>query len=276
MRFIPACTGNIARRTSATGRSAVHPRVYGEYQHPRMTPAASIGSSPRVRGILARIVPPLSPYRFIPACTGNTSESLRRSARHTVHPRVYGEYFLSIADTSLLYGSSPRVRGIRYAAPREITPARFIPACTGNTGSVHRLRGYRTVHPRVYGEYCCVPDALALYTGSSPRVRGIRIARFYTRHGLRFIPACTGNTYRSVSPCGWTAVHPRVYGEYIDNIMSRWDSAGSSPRVRGIRTGAQATRPVRRFIPACTGNTTIFPSGPMTMAVHPRVYGEYI
>ena len=98
-RFIPACAGNTCARTATGGRRAVHPRVRGEHsiavprtspgcgssprargtgEHRSASPGASsrVGSSPRARG---------TPYpdgridaflRFIPACAGNTSDSV--------------------------------------------------------------------------------------------------------------------------------------------------------------------------------------------------------
>ena len=50
---------------------------------------------------------------------------------------------------------------------------------------------------------------------------------------------------------------------------------GSSPRVRGILRYVGNDKPLRRFIPACTGNTNHWPRCKQSLAVHPRVYGEY-
>ncbi len=52
---------------------------------------------------------------------------------------------------------------------------------------------------------------------------------------IRFIPACTGNTFLTGSPHEERAVHPRVYGEYSTSTPSGVPNTGSSPRVRGIR-----------------------------------------
>ena len=50
---------------------------------------------------------------------------------------------------------------------------------------------------------------------------------------------------------------------------------GSSPRVRGtLQLNARRAR-VRRFIPACAGNTTPAALGTCRLTVHPRVCGEH-
>ena len=138
-------------------------------------------------------------------------------------------------------------------------PARFIPACAGNT-LTGRLRG--PVHPRLCGEHAYMYETAS--TGSSPPVRG-------TRHGQG----------RRSSP-------PNTAG----NAASH---AGSSPPVRGTRLRPRSSPPVgeqsagHRFIPACAGNTLLrcglrfIPAcagrfGQSTMPqtpVHPRLCGEH-
>ncbi len=51
VRFIPACTGNTDYLRDTVALSAVHPRVYGEYEAPLDPYLYPYGSSPRVRGI---------------------------------------------------------------------------------------------------------------------------------------------------------------------------------------------------------------------------------
>ncbi len=73
IRFIPACTGNTLFCALVPVAASVHPRVYGEYNSTTARMMPIIGSSPRVRGILLRQVPRACLWRFIPACTGNTT-----------------------------------------------------------------------------------------------------------------------------------------------------------------------------------------------------------
>ena len=72
------------------------------------------------------------------------------------------------------------------------------------------------------------------------------------------------------------AVHPRGCGEYSLTIGAHSASAGSSPRMRGIRDESGWLEWYWRFIPADAGNTPTCRSGRKHEAVHPRGCGEYI
>ena len=52
-------------------------------------------------------------------------------------------------------------------------------------------------------------------------------------------------------------------------------SFGSSPPARGILSGGLPLGFLRRFIPACAGNTSIASLGMFQRPVHPRLRGEY-
>ena len=95
---------------------------------------------------------------------------------------------------------------------------------------------------------------VGILSGSSPRVRGTRLAAGRRAWPTRFIPACAGNSM------GRSA------------LRRRW--RGSSPRVRGTLALRHRGLARRRFIPACAGNsgTGRAPWGRRT--VHPRVCGE--
>ena len=166
-------------------------------------------------------------------------------------------------------GSSPRVRGT------------LVDGFRGEIRSV-------PVHPRVCGEHNqgqADTDG-RLQIGSSPRVRGTRpLALCYDPpRGLRFIPACAGNT---TAVGFWhrrfgRTVHPRVCGEHKrQDILDqrRWRTV--HPRVCGEHRYALASKPFEPrilFIPACAGNTPTEkePVGyPSLNTVHPRVCGEH-
>jgi len=128
----------------------------------------------------------------------------------------------------------------------------------------------------VYGELAIWSRKSTPRLGSSPRVRGTQQHRFSRRPALRFIPACTGNSgpvcQRSPPP----SVHPRVYGELAKALEDRLFDRGSSPRVRGTRVSRSGRQPPRRFIPACTGNSSRLARKASPKTVHPRVYGELL
>ena len=94
---------------------------------------------------------------------------------------------------------------------------------------------WMTVHPRVCGELARLAVNRA--------------------HDGRFIPACAGNSGRAQPPCHSAAVHPRVCGELGVMSRARPGCDGSSPRVRGTRDVRPLGRVLRRFIPACAGNS---------------------
>ena len=109
--FIPACAGNIPGAPLWPVGSTVHPRVCGEHSSIEIRHTTEAGSSPRVRGTFAMPNNRQKQPRFIPACAGNIMRASITSATSAVHPRVCGEHAASRALTSLLSGSSPRVRG---------------------------------------------------------------------------------------------------------------------------------------------------------------------
>ena len=133
---------------------------------------------------------------------------------------------------------------------------RFIPACAGNTSKA-------------------VATATA-ETGSSPRVRGTRLAARTPVPKSRFIPACAGNTNRRSTGIPRPAVHPRVCGEHTEEHEQTRPATGSSPRVRGTLRCRLLQGPAQRFIPACAGNTAPLSPRCTALTVHPRVCGEHL
>ena len=131
------------------------------------------------------------------------------------------------------------------------------------------------VHPRVCGEHYTEPFDIVIDPGSSPRVRGTLIFLHFQADGVRFIPACAGNTLPQSGTLQCPPVHPRVCGEHLCRTCPRSINRGSSPRVRGTPLKWHDDNQNIRFIPACAGNTP--PRLPETPAapVHPRVCGEH-
>ena len=70
-------------------------------------------------------------------------------------------------------------------------------------------------------------------------------------------------------------VHPRVCGEHLCQNRTDGVPSGSSPRVRGTLDDRSFDLRVRRFIPACAGNTPTAKPPRFRAAVHPRVCGEH-
>ena len=173
-RFIPACAGNTDWRVCWAVGVPVHPRVCREHPPISSMCIPTGGSSPRVQGTHQVLHLTGRFDRFIPACAGNTLPIGRPRATGTVHPRVCREHYEYSKISTLGNGSSPRVQGTRPALRLSKHPARFIPACAGNTALTFIFIVDLPVHPRVCREH---PNAASLnqrITGSSPRVQGTR------------------------------------------------------------------------------------------------------
>ena len=90
----------------------------------------------------------------------------------------------------------------------------------------------------------------------------------------RFIPACAGNRLVSRLRNNRLAVHPRVCGEQLRPKRRIHTRSGSSPRVRGTVKHSQGQHLLKRFIPACAGNSNRIEPRFHRYAVHPHVCGE--
>ena len=112
-------------------------------------------------------------------------------------------------------------------------------------------------------------------SGSSPHVRGTRPYQRTARFVMRFIPACAGNTRIDYDGQHNQPVHPRMCGEHTKSATIKVSLVGSSPHVRGTRSKLKKKGPVRRFIPACAGNTEYTMYSVDAVAVHPRMCGEH-
>ena len=235
-RFIPACAGNSAGDPGNYSWGAVHPRVCGEQSADTTYPILKSGSSPRVRGTERIFSCHTHCQRFIPACAGNSLQSIPARLHQTVHPRVCGEQAIRTAPRNPDAGSSPRVRGTVFTADFVFKVKRFIPACAGNRPGAGHLIAAEPVHPRVCGEQFVSDVRRDLLPGSSPRVRGTAHCQDHATVKMRFIPACAGN---------------RRYFLPLNDLLR-----GSSPRVRGTGLCKISAHVVSRFIPACAGNSS--------------------
>ena len=156
--------------------SSVHPRMRGEHVGVLIVGVALAGSSPHARGTPQQQHPPRHTGRFIPACAGNTGDTVGTAFFLTVHPRMRGEHARQTARHHSAAGSSPHARGTLSHWQNAQFPARFIPACAGNTLPVVVLGHPSPVHPRMRGEHPSLLDMARDRDGSSPHARGTRCA----------------------------------------------------------------------------------------------------
>ncbi len=112
--------------------------------------------------------------------------------------------------------------------------------------------------------------------GSSPHARGTQNARPRKTPRTRFIPACAGNTKKYSHISYMQAVHPRMRGEHHRRAIRRVIRYGSSPHARGTLGSTWHGQRLRRFIPACAGNTWNPNAANLRASVHPRMRGEHL
>ena len=185
----------------------------GENYSPIVFARPFAGSSPRVRGKLARLAAQYDARRLIPACAGKTATKQSPSSSERAHPRVCGENSIAIETLSPVIGSSPRVRGKQEGTNQMTQSTGLIPACAGKTIRGSRRRGDGPAHPRVCGENQTHAVSLNRITGSSPRVRGKREISRRSILVCGLIPACAGKTTGEQRGCAGERAHPRVCGE---------------------------------------------------------------
>ena len=152
LRIIPARAGQTYVVMNTTGVDPDHPRACGANADNGQTVATRNGSSPRVRGKLARSAQVGHGVRIIPARAGQTHARHAPARTSPDHPRACGAnsgVFTLSADIS---GSSPRVRGK--------LKQRF------------RIWKRGSDHPRACGANPSAGRCSRSRCGSSPRVRG--------------------------------------------------------------------------------------------------------
>ena len=110
--------------------------------------------------------------------------------------------------------------------------------------------------------------------GSPPRVRGKQKSGNPPHVRRRITPACAGKTKRLACYFWLSWDHPRVCGENLSRIQSKYPFIGSPPRVRGKLEFLLVSGMKERITPACAGKTEY--DGKPTLATrdHPRVCGE--
>ncbi len=273
LRFTPARAGQTTRFFTSGWLLPVHPRVCGADFDLFWGSHFCSGSPPRVRGRPEVAAPVPERFRFTPACAGQTSEPIIAAWGFPVHPRVCGADMQTEFCGKSLSGSPPRVRGRLFLPARSFTTGRFTPACAGQTQLQSCITGDNPVHPRVCGADVQLFHPSPMLSGSPPRVRGRRKSGISISRGVRFTPACAGQTIRHSPARMPNSVHPRVCGadSHVSGFRSR--HFGSPPRVRGRLQSVREKQDRFRFTPACAGQTNSHRWNVALTAVHPRVCG---
>ena len=214
------------------------------------------GSSPHVRGALARVGHLRPQPGIIPACAGSTESAANHARSRRDHPRMCGEHYGDSDFVNELEGSSPHVRGARFIKSATQDAVGIIPACAGSTVPAGRISPSCRDHPRMCGEHCCTCALMPAIVGSSPHVRGAPITKATVPMMNGIIPACAGSTFRPRGHVSGYRDHPRMCGEHSFNIHQFAGEQGSSPHVRGARSGGSSVSLLMGIIPACAGSTS--------------------
>ena len=157
-----------------------------------------MGSSPRLRGTPESVLRQVEQTGIIPALAGNTMCVLIRLYAIWDHPRACGEHAASISCVCDALGSSPRLRGTQRPETIDVGSAGIIPALAGNTWWKACFPASTGDHPRACGEHYFGIWLSFFHLGSSPRLRGTRVAFMLFNRVFGIIPALAGNT---ASPC---------------------------------------------------------------------------
>ena len=168
------------------------------------------------------------------------------------------------------------MRGTRLRRQARALHDRIIPAHAGNSAA--RSGPGRTCpdHPRACGELLSRVMSSMSRCGSSPRMRGTRLAGACEGFVNRIIPAHAGNSRSDPTACTSTPDHPRACGELPDTGEPEPSPSGSSPRMRGTQLPPLRFRVGVRIIPAHAGNSRGADAWGQYISDHPRACGELI
>ena len=125
------------------------------------------------------------------------------------------------------------------------------------------------------GEYQDLWVCTSVTEGSPPLARGIPAVIIHNVSSPRITPACAGNTCCSKLFTRVIRDHPRLRGEYSENLTASLLSRGSPPLARGIPYSGVIRRELNGITPACAGNTEYPAHQHRNGKDHPRLRGEY-
>ncbi len=195
-RITPARAGNSDASSRSFAKPEDHPRACGEqYPYPR-TCLQNIGSPPRVRGTVFRILRFDFRERITPARAGNRPPGGPCGLAAADHPRACGEQLTQRQTGASSVGSPPRVRGTAVEVDGAAGPAGITPARAGNSGGLDSDVAQQMDHPRACGEQRQLRCYAGPGGGSPPRVRGTAVLPnpFAPLSGIT--PARAGNRRR--------------------------------------------------------------------------------
>ena len=186
-----------------------------------------------------------------------------------------GEHLGPPLAISVPEGSSPHVRGALGSGDLSVQPYGIIPACAGSTNRIKCAIFAPGDHPRMCGEHDHTEPLHLHRSGSSPHVRGALATCLATVLLSGIIPACAGSTWNHSIRRRRRRDHPRMCGEHTDTSRAMSGQSGSSPHVRGARSGLVRGSVSPGIIPACAGSTDSHCRPQDSSRDHPRMCGEH-
>ncbi len=184
--------------------------------------------------------------RVIPTCVGKAGPPAGRFVPPAGHPHVCGQSRRASLNSSLAFGSSPRVWGkLRRSLEGPCIP-RVIPTCVGKAGQEACMCSRPTGHPHVCGESDVNAVQSMADSGSSPRVWGKPSPRVWGKPSACLVVVSS------------IAGHPHVCGESPPAGSRSVGRSGSSPRVWGKLVHGDPRHEPVRVIPTCVGKALGF------------------
>ncbi len=132
-RITPACARITMFQTVWLCSQRDHPRVCGNYRTRLLLSFRRSGSPPRVRELQLICDLAETYHRITPACAGITPSRVRLSRCVGDHPRVCGNYMITLRVIAIALGSPPRVRELLKAEDLANYQPGITPACAGIT-----------------------------------------------------------------------------------------------------------------------------------------------
>ena len=174
-----------------------HPRRCGDHEVLTLLGPLPGGSSPQVRGPQSSTTIVTCGNGLIPAGAGTTRQAQLGFALTGAHPRRCGDHLAMGWTEKIGRGSSPQVRGPLVTVMLPGIQMRLIPAGAGTTLLQPMPCLPDRAHPRRCGDHETQIFEGYFEQGSSPQVRGPRVAGHQQRPDLRLIPAGAGTTPRN-------------------------------------------------------------------------------
>ena len=274
VRNIPAHAGKTSLASRMPRLGEEHPRACGENALVGLVCRRHVGTSPRMRGKHPAQHLTTATARNIPAHAGKTHHHTPTPPTPKEHPRACGENALVGLVCRRHVGTSPRMRGKHPAQHLTTATARNIPAHAGKTASYPAGHTAHPEHPRACGENLLLRTASARGSGTSPRMRGKRVAYISMSWGSGNIPAHAGKTLTAGGSEKIFWEHPRACGENMVLPSKRSRSFGTSPRMRGKQKCLLMSIKRGRNIPAHAGKTQDSVRISLASEEHPRACGE--